>query len=175
MLYQRKQPEQDKWVRFLESIVQLITAEKTEIRCVTRPPGTSRARAQVQAKEEDGVMKQFLAGVLIGGLVLGLTLHAKDSAREKIVQPQVLVDNQKVKMVRWTLQPGERSPVHTHSLDHIYVVVHGSKIREYVSDGKISDDEQETGRAALSVAKGKTHSFENIGAEPYEMVSIELK
>ena len=87
-------------------------------------------------------MKQFLTGMLIGGLVLGLTLHAKDSAREKIVQPQVLVDNQKVKMVRWTLQPGERSPVHTHSLDHIYVVVHGSKIREYVSDGKISDDDR---------------------------------
>ena len=120
-------------------------------------------------------MKQFLAGVLIGRLVLGLTVLAKGSARERTVQPQVLVDNQKVKMLRWMLQPGERSPVHTHSVDHIYVVVHGSKIREYVSDGKINDDEQETGRAAFSVAKGKIHSFQNIGAATYEMVSIELK
>ena len=120
-------------------------------------------------------MKRFLAGMLTGWLILGLTVVAKNSASENIVQPRVLVENQKVKMVRWKLQPGERSRVHTHSLDHIYVVVHGSKIREYLPDGKTNDDEQETGRAAFSVAKSKTHSFENIGTEPYEMVSIELK
>lgn len=120
-------------------------------------------------------MKRFLAGLFAGWLLAGLAVLAKDNASEKVVRPQLLVDNQKVKMVRWTLQPGERSPVHTHSLDHVYVVVHGSKIREYVSDGKINDDEQETGRAAYSVGRGKTHSFENVGTGPYEMISIELK
>jgi quercetin dioxygenase-like cupin family protein len=120
-------------------------------------------------------MKRFLAGVLTGWLVLALTVVAKNNATEKLVPPQVLVENPKVKMVRWKLQPGEKTPVHTHSLDHIYVVVEGSKIREYLSDGKVNDDEQETGRAAFSVAKGKTHSFENVGTGPYEMVSIELK
>lgn len=120
-------------------------------------------------------MKRFLAGVLTGWLFLALAVVAKNSATENVVQPQVLVENQRVKMVRWKLQPGEKTPVHTHSLDHIYVVVQGSKIREYLSDGKVNDDEQETGRAAFSVAKGKIHSFENIGIGPYQMVSIELK
>src|SRR5215470_8855627 len=113
-------------------------------------------------------MRRFLAGVLTGWLVIALTVVAKNSASENVVQPQVLVENQKVKMVRWKLQPGEKSPVHTHSLDHIYVVVQGSRIREYLSDGKVNDDEQETGRAAFSVARGKTHSFENVGTGPYE-------
>ena len=120
-------------------------------------------------------MKRFLAGVVTGWLVLAITVLAKYSGSENVVQPQVLVENQKVKIVRWKLQPGDKTPVHTHSLDHIYVVVQGSKIREYLSDGKVNDDEQEAGRAAFSLAKGKTHSFENIGIGPYEMVSIELK
>ena len=120
-------------------------------------------------------MRRFVSGMLTGWFVLGIALLAQRIASEKIVPPQVIVDNEKVKVVRWKLQPGEGSPVHTHSLDHVYVVVHGSKIREVTSEGKVSDDEQETGRAAFSPARGKTHSFANIGNEAYEMVSIELK
>ncbi len=119
-------------------------------------------------------MKRYLAGVAIGWITLAVALLAQRPS-DKMVPPQVVVDNQKVKVSRWSLQPGERSSVHTHSLDHVYVVIHGSKIREFISDGKISEDDQETGRAAFSPAKGKTHSFENAGTGPYEMISIELK
>ena len=117
-------------------------------------------------------LKRFLGGFALGGLVAMLAVQNRP---DKIVASQVVADNPKVRIQRWLLQPGERSPVHTHSLDHVYVVVHGSKIREFLSDGKIHDDDQETGRAAFSPAKGKTHSFENVGTVRYEMVSIELK
>jgi mannose-6-phosphate isomerase-like protein (cupin superfamily) len=110
-----------------------------------------------------------------GWLVLAATFWAQQVASLKVVQPQLLIDNEKVRMVRWRLEPGERSPVHTHTLDHIYVVIHGAKIREYLKDGSTHDDDQETGRAAYSRGVGKTHSFENTGTTPYEMVSIELK
>jgi mannose-6-phosphate isomerase-like protein (cupin superfamily) len=108
---------------------------------------------------------------------LGFAALAQHVAGEKVVQPQVLVDNAKVKVVRWSFQPGERSPVHTHSLDHIYVVIHGSKIRDFISGDGTHDDYQETGRAAFVPAGGKTktHYFQNVGTAPYEMVSIELK
>jgi len=119
-------------------------------------------------------MKRFLAGVASGWLLVAAAVLAQ-RASEKVVQPQILVDNQKVKMVRWSLQPGEQSPVHTHSLDHIYVVIHGSRIRDFVKGDGTHDDDQETGRAAFSAAAGKTHHFQNVGAVPYEMVSIELK
>ena len=125
-------------------------------------------------------MKRFLAGVLCGWLALAVVqlavaLRAQHQATAVVVQPQVLVDNQKVTIRRWQLLPGERSPVHTHSLDHIYVVIHGSKIREYLADGTIHDDDQETGRVGFSPGVGKVHSFENVGTVSYEMVSIELK
>ena len=120
-------------------------------------------------------MKRFLAGVLAGWLTLGLAALAQHPTNANVVQPQPLAENQKVKMVRWSPKPGERSPVHTHSLDHIYVVIHGSKIRDFVSGDGTHDDNQETGRAGCSAAVGKTHYFQNIGTAPYEMVSIELK
>ncbi|HKE29256.1 MAG TPA: hypothetical protein VKB88_43195 [Bryobacteraceae bacterium] len=115
---------------------------------------------------------RFLAGLLFGGLAVAL-LAQRPTA--KIVPPQIVVDNQKVKVERWVLQPDEQSPVHTHSLDHVYVVIHGSEVREHFPDGRTSDDNQETGRAAFSPARGKTHSFENVGTTPYEMIAIELK
>jgi len=117
-------------------------------------------------------MKRFFAGVIFGGLAVAVLAQRP---APKTVPPQILVDNQKVKVERWILQPGEQSPVHTHSLDHVYVVIHGSKIREHFPDGHTSDDDQETGRAAFSAAHNKTHAFENAGNRPYEMVSIELK
>jgi mannose-6-phosphate isomerase-like protein (cupin superfamily) len=120
-------------------------------------------------------VKRFFAGVLAGWLAVTLAVLAQRTASEKTVRPQLLADNQKVKIVRWSLLPGERSPVHTHSLDHIYVVIHGSRIRDFVSGGATHDDDQETGRAAYSPAVGKTHYFQNVGSTPYEMVSIELK
>jgi quercetin dioxygenase-like cupin family protein len=95
---------------------------------------------------------------------------------QKSVPAQPIVDNEKIRMVRWIFQPGECSPIHIHALDHIYIVIHGSKIREITGEGKTNDDFQETGRAAFSPARGKIHSFANIGdARPYEMVSFELK
>jgi len=117
-------------------------------------------------------MKQFFARLLFGGFAVAVLAQRPPA---KVVPAQIVVDNPKVTVSRWLLQPGEQSPVHTHSLDHVYVVIHGSKIREHFPDGHTSDDEQETGRAAFSPARGKTHSFENAGSVPYEMISIELK
>jgi mannose-6-phosphate isomerase-like protein (cupin superfamily) len=137
-------------------------------RCVR--PGSR----ELVGKGEKSV-KRFIGGVVVGWATIGVAVVAQSPPSEKIIQPQVITDNQKVRMVRWSLQPGERSPVHTHALDHIYVVIHGSRIRDFISGDGTHDDDQETGRAAFSAAVGKTHYFQNVGQQPYEMVSIELK
>ena len=82
-------------------------------------------------------MIRFVAGVAMGWLAFALL--AQRPVVDRTVQPQMLVENQKVKVQRWALQPGERSPIHTHSLDHVYIVVHGTKIREHISDGTVKD------------------------------------
>ncbi len=121
-------------------------------------------------------MKRFLAGIFLG-LMLGasVTLLAQRAANEKIVPPKVLVDNQKVKMQRWLLKPGESSPVHAHKLDHISVVIHGTTLRDTSVDGTSKDSVQKTGDAVFVPAHGVTHTLTNIGKTTFESISIELK
>ncbi len=121
-------------------------------------------------------MNRFLAGIFLG-LMAGasVTVLAQHAAKEKVVPPQVLVDNQKVKMQRWVLKPGESSPVHAHKLDHISVVIHGTTLRDTSTDGTSKEIAQKTGDAVFVPAHGVTHTLTNVGKTTFESISIELK
>ena len=120
-------------------------------------------------------MKRFIAGVFVGVLLSGLTLAAQHLASEKVVQPQPIVENEKVKAVRWVLQPGEGTPLHTHTLDHIAVVLQGSTMRDMNTDGTSREVEQKSGQVVYVPGTGRTHSFANAGETTLEIVSIDLK
>jgi quercetin dioxygenase-like cupin family protein len=120
-------------------------------------------------------MKGFLAGIVVGILLSALTLFAQKLASEEVIQPQPIVENQKVKAVRWVLKPGEGTPLHTHTLDHIAVVVRGSTLRDVEPDGTAKSVEQKTGQVVYVPGTGRTHSFANAGQTTLEIVSIDLK
>ncbi|MGE5327206.1 MAG: hypothetical protein ACM3NO_09225 [Deltaproteobacteria bacterium] len=120
-------------------------------------------------------MKRFLAGVFVGVLASTIAVLAAQSSTGKTVQQQVLTDNAKVEIVRWVLQPGERTPVHQHDIDHIGVVIHGSTIRYVDADGTSKTSDEPTGGAEYAPATHKAHWFENVGKTPFEAVSIQLK
>ena len=120
-------------------------------------------------------MKRFLVGVLVGLAFSAFILFAQNLASEKVVQPQVLVDNQKVKIARWVLKPGEGTPLHTHTLDHVSVVIHGSTLRDVAADGTAKENVQKAGDAVFVPGTGRTHSFANAGKETFESIAIELK
>ena len=124
-------------------------------------------------------MKKFLAGVLVGLLASALASIAQQRpqprASETVVQPQVAVENQKVKIVRWLLKPGEGTPIHTHTLDHVSVIIRGSSVQDVQTNGTTSVLEQKTGEASFIPGTGRTHSFANLGPETFESIAIELK
>ena len=120
-------------------------------------------------------MKRFLGGVLVGVMASTLAVMAGQAAKDKTVQPQVLTDNAKVQIVRWVLQPGERTPVHRHDVDHVGVVLQGSTLRFFVVDGSSNTSEEKTGGVEYAPATGRAHSFENAGKTTFEAVSIDLK
>ena len=120
-------------------------------------------------------MKRFVGGLCVGLLGSGLILMAQHRASEKIVKPQVLVDNAKVRMVRWVLKPGGGTPIHTHALDHISVVIHGSTLRDVEESGATKENIQKTGDAVFVPRTGITRSFANAGKTTFESISIELK
>jgi quercetin dioxygenase-like cupin family protein len=120
-------------------------------------------------------MKKFLAGVFVGVLASTIAVLAAQNSNSKTVQPQVLTDNAKVEIVRWVLQPGERTPMHRHDIDHIGVVVHGSTVRYVDADGISKTSEEPTGGAEYAPATHHAHWFENVGKNTFEAVSIQLK
>jgi quercetin dioxygenase-like cupin family protein len=120
-------------------------------------------------------MKKFLLGALAGFFVSTLVVMAQHRASEKVVQPQVLVDNARVKMVRWVLKPGEGSPIHSHDLDHVSVVIRGSTLRDMNAVGVVKENVPKTGDATFNPATGLPHSFANAGNTVFESISIELK
>jgi quercetin dioxygenase-like cupin family protein len=120
-------------------------------------------------------MTKFLAGMILGIFATAVTLGGQRLASEKVVPPQVLVDNSKVRMVRWVLKPGEGTPLHSHDLPHVSVVIHGSTIHAVSADGKVSDTHDKTGEAEFVPGGQPRHSFSNVGTETFESISIELK
>jgi len=120
-------------------------------------------------------MKRFLAGMVVGLLGSALILAAQHRASDKVVEPQPIFENQKVKIQRWVLKPGEGTPLHTHALDHVSVVIRGSTLKDVDAGGETRQNPQKTGDAVYVPATGKTHSFANIGKDTFESISIELK
>jgi predicted metal-dependent enzyme (double-stranded beta helix superfamily) len=120
-------------------------------------------------------MKGFLTGVILGVLVSTVALTAQRRAEEKVVQPELVLENQKVKVVHYLLQPGESSPIHTHSLDHLGVTLRGSTLRDVPAGGAAKDSEDKTGNVEFVPGKGQTHSFVNVGKTAFEAISIDLK
>jgi len=105
----------------------------------------------------------------------GLTLLGQHLASEKVVPPQPIFENQKVKVHRWVLKAGEGAPLHTHQLDHIAVVLQGSTLKDMDTDGSSKNVEQKTGHVTYVPGTGRAHSFANGGKETYESIPIELK
>jgi len=121
-------------------------------------------------------MKLFLTGLVLGILGSTIVFAAQHRASERIAQPQVLVDNAKVKVVRWVLVPGEGTPIHTHSLAHVSVVIRGSTLRDVeASSGTAKEHVEKTGDVTYIPGRGQTHSFANAGKTTFESIAIELK
>jgi mannose-6-phosphate isomerase-like protein (cupin superfamily) len=121
------------------------------------------------------MMKRFLAGLVVGLSLSGLTLLAQHLASVAIVQPQPVLENQRVKIHRWVLKPGEGTPLHTHARDHISVVLRGSRIKDMDTDGSFKTIEEKSGQVTYVLGTGRTHSFANAGSTTLETISIELK
>jgi quercetin dioxygenase-like cupin family protein len=120
-------------------------------------------------------MKRFFAGLVLGVLASTLVLKGQRHENYKVVQPQSVLENQKAKIVRWVLKPGEGSPVHTHSLDHIGVTLRGSTLRDVPAAGAPTETEEKNGNVDFVLGKGQSHSFVNVGKTTFEAISIDLK
>jgi quercetin dioxygenase-like cupin family protein/ketosteroid isomerase-like protein len=85
----------------------------------------------------------------------------------------VLLDNPQVRVVEYTLRPGERDQWHTHPPKVSYVV-RGGRLRIHLADGTsfVSDETQGT---AMWMDALPRHYAENVGATDVTIVLTEVK
>lgn len=86
---------------------------------------------------------------------------------------KLLLENEHVRVLEYTLQPGERDQPHTHPPKVSYVVT-GGTLRITTADGKSFLAEDAAGTATWAGAVGR-HFVENVGKTPVRVVLVEVK
>lgn len=93
---------------------------------------------------------------------------------------EVIFENERVRIWRMHLEPGERSAVHRHDLDYILVLLNGDRIAaepEVDTAGPVTErlEADVVPGATVYLTRGGVETAVNVGAEPYDEIIIELK
>jgi beta-alanine degradation protein BauB len=95
---------------------------------------------------------------------------AMDFVEAAPTQTKVLVDNEKVRVIRATFKKGDKIPMHSHP-DIVVYVIKGGKVKFTNADGKVIESNTKAGEANFRPAV--THSHEHLDGG--EAIVIELK
>ena len=125
---------------------------------------------------------------LLAGCAIGLAAQSGptwDQALDAVAAApdshRVLLDNDQVRVLEVTLQPGEREPAHTHRWPSVMVGLDAARIRYYDADEKLrfeTPEGREDDGAALAanwLGPEPLHSVENIDETVFRALRVELK
>ncbi len=93
---------------------------------------------------------------------------------------EVLLENERVRVLDSRIRPGETVPVHTHRWASVLYILSTSDFIRYdtqgnaVFDSRTAGSNVETGAVIWSPPLG-AHSVENVGENEIRVISIELK
>jgi hypothetical protein len=111
-----------------------------------------------------------LAGFLAGGLVAPLSWVYGQRGAEP---GAVVLENDKVVVRRYLLQPGMATGMHNHSQDYLLVILQGGTVEVTTLQGPIRTEKVEKGLVAWRTKIA--HDSKNIGGSPIEGLVIEIK
>jgi len=110
-------------------------------------------------------------GLLTASAVLWSSVAgAQDAMQYKLRHLEVLAENEKVRVLKYTPMRGEKTPMHSHP-DTIVYVIKGGGIRITMPDGTSTDAQMKAGDAQLRPPV--THADEAL--DDLEAILIELK
>lgn len=93
---------------------------------------------------------------------------------------QLLLENERTKVLDTRIPPGGRTPVHTHRWPAVLYVLSWSDFVRYDSDGKVLLDSRtiesfKVPPTTVWSAPLPPHSLENVGSSELHVISVELK
>lgn len=109
-------------------------------------------------------------GFLIGGWVSSISQVAAQRGAEP---GAVLLENDKVVVRQYLLQPGMSTGMHSHTHDYLRVILQGGTVEVTALNGPTRTEKVEAG--AVAWRPKATHSTKNIGGSPIEGLVIEIK
>jgi hypothetical protein len=96
------------------------------------------------------------------------------------VGSKVLFENDRVRVWELRLEPGERSDVHRHELDHLLIEIGGDRVAvepEPDTEGPYKDylEGDVVAGVVIPVDRGGAETAVNIGTKPFHEIIVELK
>ncbi len=85
----------------------------------------------------------------------------------------LLMENEKVRVMDMKLKPGQKSPMHNHPNDHVVYVFRDAKLKLSFPNGNNDEFELKTGQV-LWIEAG-SHETENIGTTKAHNLVTEIK
>jgi len=101
-----------------------------------------------------------------------LNLFAQDAAQVDPEHYKVVVDNEKVRVLRINYEPGEESVMHSHP-EGVVVFMSDSKGEMKTESGESLDMDMKKGD--IMWTEEAKHQPKNVGDNPFEVIQIELK
>ena len=91
-----------------------------------------------------------------------------------MAKSEVMIDNEKTRVTRWSFEPGEDNGEHIHEYDYVVVPLMDGQLKIINHDGEISISELSEGVSYFR-KKGGNHNVINNNDFPYSFVEIEFK
>jgi quercetin dioxygenase-like cupin family protein len=101
-----------------------------------------------------------------------LAAAAQDAVKADPGHYKVLIDNPSVRVLKISVAPGAKSPMHSHP-DSMLISLADSKARFTLPDGKTED--MEIGKETASYTPTTTHSPNNVGTTAVDAILVEFK
>lgn len=114
----------------------------------------------------------MLAGATVASLGLAGAGLAQDAAEVDPAHYKVEFENDRVRVLRITYPPGEKSEMHSHP-EGVVVFMTDLDAKFTLPDGTSETRNVEAGTVVWT--HGGTHQPENVGSEPLEVIQIEMK
>lgn len=115
-------------------------------------------------------MRKVLYGALL--FAFALPVSAQDPVKVDPKHYKVEFENDDVRVLRVTYEPGEKSVMHEHP-GTVAVFLNGQRVKFTYPDGKTEEMMAKTGEARWNDAV--THLPENMGKQRMELILIEQK
>ena len=120
----------------------------------------------------------LIVGVLLILLVCSVnTTMAEGLPGAHVASPdvyKVVVEDDDIRLVRATWQPGQKDVWHSHPKMAVYFVEDCPKIRLHFSEDKTKDVSLKAGKFKINKPV-KSHALENFGDSACELIYVEIK